>query len=202
LRITHSYHRSPEEVIGEIQWINYLYVVERVFRRLENLSIEDYVEIIEMKNGTNFIIVSFRKAKGKPAHEIDLTNNHIKNREKLIGKLHRLTKNYSPENTMYKRREWYNENCFKFDDEMMKKIDSSVVKKSKKIINMVKEMFIDKDSYGLIHTDAHTGNFFIDDGELTLFDFDDSAYKHFISDIAVVLFYYIELSVKKRIREK
>jgi Ser/Thr protein kinase RdoA (MazF antagonist) len=197
LRITHSHHRSPEEVIGEIQWINYLYVNGASVSKAVKSLYKDYVEIIEMKDGSNFIIVSFRKAKGRPAYEIDLTDNHIKNWGKLIGKLHRLTKNYSPENATYKRREWYNENCFKFNNEMMKKIDPRVVKKSEKIIKIVKELPTDKDSYGLIHTDAHMGNFFIDDEELTLFDFDDSAYKHFISDIAIVLFYYIELLVKE-----
>ena len=202
LRITHSYHRSPEEVIGEIQWINYLYVNGASVSKVVKSLYENYVEIIEMKDGTNFIIVSFRKAKGKPAHEIGLTNNHIKNWGKLIGKLHRLTKDYSPENTVYKRREWYDEDFFKFDNEMTKRIDPGVVKKSEKIINMVKKLPADKDSYGLIHTDAHTGNFFIDDEELTLFDFDDSAYKHFISDIAVALFYYIEFSAKKEDRKE
>jgi len=202
LRITHSYHRSSEEVIGEIQWINYLYVNGASVSKAVKSLYEDYVEIIEMKDGTKFIIVSFLKAKGKPAHEIDLTNNHIKNWGKLIGKLHRLTKDYLPENTVYKRREWYDEDFFKFDNEMTKRIDPRVVKKSEKIINMVKKLPADKASYGLIHTDAHTGNFFVDGEELTLFDFDDSAYKHFISDIAVALFYYIEFSAKKEDRRE
>jgi Ser/Thr protein kinase RdoA (MazF antagonist) len=38
--------------------------------------------------------------------------------------------------------------------------------------------------------DAHPGNVFVtDDCELTLFDFDDASYGHFVYDIAMVLFY-------------
>ncbi len=42
----------------------------------------------------------------------------------------------------------------------------------------------------MIHQDAHTGNLFVDDDyTMTLFDFDDCVYGHFIYDIAMVLFY-------------
>ena len=45
------------------------------------------------------------------------------------------------------------------------------------------------DSYGLIHTDLHFGNMYYDGQTLTIFDWDDACYKHFISDIAIILFY-------------
>jgi Ser/Thr protein kinase RdoA (MazF antagonist) len=49
-----------------------------------------------------------------------------------------------------------------------------------------------RDSYGLIHQDAHGGNLFVDEaGNITLFDFDDCVYSWFIYDIAVVLFYQV-----------
>ncbi len=42
----------------------------------------------------------------------------------------------------------------------------------------------------MIHQDAHLGNLFVDENyTLTLFDFDDCVYGHFIYDIAMVLFY-------------
>ena len=47
----------------------------------------------------------------------------------------------------------------------------------------------DRESYGLIHQDAHGGNFFVHEGQITLFDFDDCVYSWFIYDIAMVLFY-------------
>ena len=42
----------------------------------------------------------------------------------------------------------------------------------------------------MIHQDAHPGNFFVDEQfNITLFDFDDCIYGHFIYDLAMVLFY-------------
>ena len=50
----------------------------------------------------------------------------------------------------------------------------------------------DRYSYGLIHQDAHGGNFFVDDeGNITLFDFDDCVYSWFVYDIAMVVFYAV-----------
>ncbi len=47
-----------------------------------------------------------------------------------------------------------------------------------------------KAEYGLIHQDAHAGNFFVtDEGAITLFDFDDCCYSWFANDIAIVIFY-------------
>jgi Ser/Thr protein kinase RdoA (MazF antagonist) len=43
------------------------------------------------------------------------------------------------------------------------------------------------DGYGLLHTDLHHGNFFVDEGRITAFDFDDIGYNWFASDIAVLL---------------
>ena len=49
-----------------------------------------------------------------------------------------------------------------------------------------------RETYGLIHQDAHAGNFFLDEkGEITFFDFDDCAYSWFMNDIAIVLFYLV-----------
>ena len=48
-----------------------------------------------------------------------------------------------------------------------------------------------QDSYGLIHTDVHPGNFFVNEGKITVFDFDDSSYQWFASDIAIALYYTI-----------
>ena len=48
----------------------------------------------------------------------------------------------------------------------------------------------DSASFGLIHQDAHGGNFLVDDqGQITLFDFDDCLYSWFINDIAMAIFY-------------
>jgi len=49
------------------------------------------------------------------------------------------------------------------------------------------------ESYGLVHCDVNPTNFYVNDGQITLFDFDDCAYNWFINDIAVALPMYSDL---------
>jgi Ser/Thr protein kinase RdoA (MazF antagonist) len=44
------------------------------------------------------------------------------------------------------------------------------------------------ETYGLIHSDAHPGNFVHQEGRLTFFDFDDCLYTWFGYDVATILF--------------
>ena len=45
----------------------------------------------------------------------------------------------------------------------------------------------DKDSFGLIHSDLHQWNFFVDDGTIRPFDFDNAHYDWFLADFSTVL---------------
>lgn len=44
-----------------------------------------------------------------------------------------------------------------------------------------------QDNYGLIHSDFHQGNFFVDKGRVRVFDFDDSLYGYFALDMGIAL---------------
>ena len=59
------------------------------------------------------------------------------------------------------------------------------------LIRRVEALPRGRDDYGLIHFDAHGGNFFVDGDAITLFDFDDCAYNWLANDIAMVLFYHV-----------
>jgi Ser/Thr protein kinase RdoA (MazF antagonist) len=43
--------------------------------------------------------------------------------------------------------------------------------------------------YGLIHSDLHLGNFYVNNGKMTIFDFDDLQLGWFVFDIAISLYY-------------
>jgi Ser/Thr protein kinase RdoA (MazF antagonist) len=58
------------------------------------------------------------------------------------------------------------------------------------------------DNYGLIHTEFHFGNMYYYNNQLTFFDFDDASYKYFISDIAIVLYYYFMFQDRESKREE
>jgi Ser/Thr protein kinase RdoA (MazF antagonist) len=77
-------------------------------------------------------------------------------------------------------------------DRQLPQSEKVIRQKYQSVFEHLQSLPRDTDSYGLIHQDAHLGNLFVDeDYTMTLFDFDDSVYGHFIYDIAMVLFYIV-----------
>lgn len=70
--------------------------------------------------------------------------------------------------------------------------DERIAGQFRELMVYLEALPVNPEGYGLIHQDAHGGNFFVDDaGQITLFDFDDCCYGHYIYDLAMVVFYAI-----------
>lgn len=201
LRITHSDHRELNMVQAELEWLDYLAKNDaNVCMPVQSVN-GNFVECVYHDNGTYFIITSFEKAKGAHMKKEDATPEFFEEYGRVIGKLHRLTKDYKPKDSSIKRFEWDEETFLKKAQDYLPKEEYVIYERLIQVMDYFNTLPKDRDSYGLIHTDIHAGNFFIDNGKITVFDFDDSSYKWFISDIAIALFYPIVFSIpnEKRI---
>lgn len=189
LRITHSSHRSSEMVQSELDWVEYL------SKNNANVCIPIYslhnnlVEIIPVSHDNYFIATAFSKAPGRHMVKDDATEPLFKQWGKSIGKMHCLTKSYVQKDGIMNRPIWYDDPIFYNANEYLPFDHKIVADKLYELVDKLKELPKEKDGYGLIHTDIHSGNFFIDGGNITVFDFDDCSYQYFISDIAIALFY-------------
>jgi Ser/Thr protein kinase RdoA (MazF antagonist) len=101
-----------------------------------------------------------------------------------------LSKDYELPHPAWKRPSW--------DDPIMRvenwlpPEEKLVQEKFVALVQYLQSLPQNREGYGLIHQDAHGGNFFVDeDYNITLFDFDDCVYGHYINDIAIVLFYAV-----------
>lgn len=189
LRIGHSTRRTPAQIHGEVDWINYLSdhsvtVARAVLSRNGNL-----VEAIEDGQGEQFLATAFVKAHGGIPRREKINERLFLNYGQLIGRMHELAKDYTPTNPAWKRYTWDSpEN--NTPDRQLPPSESLIRKKYQAVFTHLQTLPTDRDSYGMIHQDAHTGNLFVDDDYvITLFDFDDCVYGHFIYDIAMVIFY-------------
>ena len=191
LRIGHSLRRNENLIHGEVDWINYLAaggasVAKAVFSEEDRL-----VERIDDGQDEHFLATAFVKAKGRPPAKRGWTPLLFETYGQALGKIHALSKDYKTGHTSWKRPHW--------DDELMLDIErnlpaseTGVLEKFHAVVTHLKALPKDKDSYGMIHFDAHGGNFFVDaQGQITLFDFDDCSYAWFAYDIAIALFYMI-----------
>ena len=70
--------------------------------------------------------------------------------------------------------------------------DERIAGQFRELMSHLEALPVTSEGYGLIHQDAHGGNLFVDEaGRITLFDFDDCCYGHYIYDLAMVVFYAI-----------
>jgi len=191
LRIGHSLRRDKPLVLAEVNWINHLADGgARVARAVHSLN-ENLVETIDDGHGGEFIVASFVKAQGIQLSSDDWTPELIEEYGRTLGKLHALSKNYKVPAGFIKRPVW-NERimCEIFCLESTEHV--ALIDYHQDIMDQLENLDRNPDVYGLIHQDAHAGNFLVDDtGKLTLFDFDDCTYSWFVNDLAIALFYWV-----------
>lgn len=189
LRIGHSSRRTPDLIRGEVDWINTLANNGVTVARAVISDAGQLVELIDDGQEGQFLCTAFVKAQGAIAGKEQINETLFCNYGQLLGKMHAAAKTYIPADPAWKRFTWDDpENIIL--DHQLGRTEKVILEKFEKLFFHLRSLPCDPDGYGIIHQDAHLGNLFVDeDYTITLFDFDDCVYGHFIYDIAMVLFY-------------
>jgi amicoumacin kinase len=191
LRITHSSHRSKDEIYAELDWMNYLNNQKvncpAVFESVNN----QIIEVLQAADGSFFYGCLYSKVPGNP---VKISSEEFNEQlfyawGKAIGQMHCVTKNYKPSKETKLRPSWEDEELL--DIETYVPNEEKIIKNSNLLINELKLLPKNKDNFGLIHSDIHSGNFFYDGESVHVFDFDDCSYHWYASDIAIPLYYSI-----------
>lgn len=191
LRLTHCSHRTIEMVEAELDWLNHL-SKHGVSVAMAIRSNHDRLgEVIE--TGDSYFIASlFEKA---PGHMVtDQTGEWgvalFEEWGRTIGKMHQATTQYQSTANIAKRPFWYENDLVVNFSKYIPIGQNRVREKAKKHFTLLKKLPCESNQFGLIHGDVHSGNFFVQDGKrITVFDFDDTEFHWFVSDIAISLYY-------------
>ncbi|MED0986816.1 phosphotransferase enzyme family protein [Bacillus paramycoides] len=189
LRIAFLNDRSREDFLGEVEYIRYLFeqggsVSDVVSSRKGNL-----LEAIAYNNHTFFVCL-FEKARGKR-----LVENNYRYREgvgiteyyyncgKILGKLHQISKGYTPVHRRYNFFEKYNA---EYIDKLIPGSLSLLKEKLIQLLKTLEGLDRDRESFGMVHFDYNDGNYSIDfdTGQITVYDFDNSCYCWYMFDLA------------------
>lgn len=192
LRIGHSRRRSPDMIRGEVDWINYLAKGGAGVARAVESAQGNLVEIIPDAKDGAFLATAFVKAPGADAWTAGWWGEDwFAEYGRLLGKMHRLTKSYKPAKLEWNRSSWDAPENLEIEEHIPESI-SFVSEKFRELMQHLQSLPTGPEDYGMIHQDAHGGNFFVNEnGKITLFDFDDCTYGHFAYDVAMVLFYAV-----------
>jgi Ser/Thr protein kinase RdoA (MazF antagonist) len=190
LRIGHSLHRDAAAVRGEMDWLHYLAGQGvSVIHPLPSLNGE-LVEVLG-DGDEYFLACSLSYAPGHPPTKEDWQAGLMVSVGQLIGRMHSLARAYRPSDPRA-RRPSVQEDMAGFE-RFLPPGEEAIAAKYRQIVGDLRSLPIEPDSYGMIHQDVHGGNFFVQDGQITLFDFDDCIYGWFAYDLAMALLYVLPL---------
>ncbi len=203
LRLTHSSHRDVNLVRGELDWI--LYLVDNGISAskpiLSNLG--KFTEIISVGD-SYFIATLFEKAEGRKIGYPECLNNDELSYAcgEFTGRIHSLSKKYVPSTIAIKRYDWTANYYLRNIRRFIPSNQPLVLELYDNLFNQISGLRKEQENYGLIHGDINVGNFFIDNGQITLFDFDECQYSWFVEDIAIQLFYMVYVYLDDSINER
>ncbi|MBU9722816.1 MULTISPECIES: phosphotransferase enzyme family protein [Bacillaceae] len=189
LRISFLADRNREDFLAELEYIRYLYdhggsVSNVVSSNMGNL-LEEFTH-----NYHTYYICMFEKARGKL-----LVENNYQYREgvpiteyyyncgKVLGKMHQLSKKYTPVHSRYSFFDKYNA---QYIDRLIPKSFTLLKEKMVDLLNSLKKLDKSRESFGMVHFDYSDGNYMIDynTGDITVFDFDNSCFCWYMYDLA------------------
>lgn len=187
LRVGHSTHRSPEMVVAEMHFMDYL--ATHQVRIVKPVLFADGELIACIDAGEEqFILTVFEKAPGS-----HINSAHPEWGPKLFtqwgevtGMMHALEQNYQLPAGMKPRphQDVNGFDTFDFGEE-----EQALYARLQEVNTQINALPHDRAAYGLCHRDLHPGNFFVQDGDIIAFDFDDCGYDYLIQDIAIAVYY-------------
>ena len=191
IRIAFLDDRNRKDFLGEVEYVRYLYEHGGSVSNVISSRNGNMLEEITHENQIFFVCV-FERAKGKLLVENSyryregvLITEYFYNCGKTLGKMHQLSKTYTPVHKRYSFFDKYNA------DYIDKLIPPSLSLLKKKLFDLLKAMDeLDKTSeaFGMVHFDYGDGNYMIDfdTGKITVFDFDNSCFCWYMYDLADV----------------
>jgi Ser/Thr protein kinase RdoA (MazF antagonist) len=190
IRISCRSDRPVDTIQAELHFINHLAGGGvRVSRPVPSINGNE-LEVITAA-GIPFIVVSFVKGRGMRVPDNGYhyregvpMREYYQNWGQVLGQMHRLAKTYKPLSMSIKRPEWHQ--CefyggFPYGERL-----PVIRRKYDQLMAELHTLPKDTDSYGLIHNDFNDGNFTVDydNGDITVFDFDDCCYFWFMYELA------------------
>lgn len=189
LRLAHSSRRDHDLIQAEVDWINYLAAQGVPVAAAIRSDQGTLVEAIDDGHGEAFMATAFELAVGRVYRESDDWTPALYERYgELLGSLHALTQDYQPPTAA--RRPAWDDPRMDYALSCLPASEVAIAERYKAAKAEAQSLPRDPHAYGLLHYDAHKANILVsEDVHLTLIDFDDAAYAHFIFDIAIVIYH-------------
>ncbi|MDN4603013.1 phosphotransferase [Paenibacillus sp. F6_3S_P_1C] len=189
LRISFLPDRNREDYIAELEYVQYLFDHGASVSNVVSSKKGNLLEEITYDHYTFFVSL-FNKAKGKMLVENNYQyregapiTEHYYNCGKVLGKMHQISKGYAP---VHRRHHFFDNYKGEYIDNMIPESFSPLKEKMVELLNTLKGLDTNQETFGMIHFDYNDGNYSIDfdTGQITIYDFDNSCFGWYMYDLA------------------
>lgn len=182
LRFAPVEEKSEKDLLAELDFIEYL--LNNSYSAANIVKTKDQKRCINVATPWgNYLAVVFKGVSGKQLEILDYSDTLYYGFGKSLGHLHKLSKNYKPNNSI--RNNW--EERLDWTKNIL--IEYSAIRSSIDEVDILLKFFkkieMNNDNYGLIHYDFELDNIFYngETKEFNIIDFDDCVYHWFAMDI-------------------
>lgn len=187
LKFTHSLHRSVDQIAGELEFVEALAAEGVPVSVPLHTDNGQSTVVVPIEDGF-FVILCYPRAPGEPTRPPDWTVDLIRNWGEITARMHRTAMHYQPSRPEIRRFTWQDDPTLDYGRRLAES-EPLVAQRFEETLAALRALPETRDTYGLVHSDLHHGNFFVDQGQLYPFDFDDCHYNWFLQDIAMPLLY-------------
>lgn len=190
LRLTHPDHRARHEIEAELDWMDHLAQGGLRLARPVPSRRGLYAETLEgVKDGPIFFAAVFEKIPGRTLSGADeFTDPMLRTWGRYLGRMHALTRTYVPGPHLIPRRDWDRDDGLLVARRGLDPADGAPHDRFLELLEWLGTLPREPGAFGLVHGDLHHGNFFVEEGEITAFDFDDSCHHWNAYDLMVPFF--------------
>ena len=189
LRLTSEHHRSKDELLGEIYFLQFLKkngvsVAAPIPSRTNDILTEHH-----SANDTVYV-VAFTIADGLQWYE-RADNFYFKHIGQELGRIHKASRSYHAVNCVSRRQYTESQHLVKAAT-IFEKHSPALGKAFATFMHTLSLLPKNSENFGLIHGDFLLSNYNITEGnKVTIYDFDECEYSWFISDIATLMYYQL-----------
>lgn len=188
LRISSERSRDPEEIEAELEWIESL-GTSGISVCLPLKSINKRLCESIHREGVDYHVSCFLPAPGRPIEASDLTGDLYRTMGRTLGAMHTASKALEEKGSRFARKDWRNSRLL--NEDMDRYLPAGRENFRATVCDLIQEIAgfsVDKEGYGLVHADFSFNNLFFDNGQVTVFDFDNCEYAFFAQEIGTTIY--------------
>lgn len=185
IRVSITPRKTRREILSEIMWLDDVKSFAATICEPSPSLMGNMLEEFEI-DGVMYRAAMFRTAIGKVKPAIEMDSMFFLCVGELLGKVHKASTS-EREIGMNFRRSSLSENFDKLVDLYKGNIPHDILNNIISIRDKVHALPQDIGHYGLCHGDFHLNNFFVDNNNIWLFDFDSCCYADYLYDIAAFI---------------